>query len=98
MSGADTVLYSADGDPAWTLPYPASSVVVPNANIGSVSIVFGLPEGAPQLTDCVDTWVAPNKSGWTLDRLYNYWTLDKGADEKKSRRSVIQNVFGWQQD
>ncbi|MDJ0511923.1 MAG: hypothetical protein QNJ62_00615 [Methyloceanibacter sp.] len=73
-------------------------MVAPNPNVISVQIVFGLPDNATSLAEYVDTWIARYKSGSLLDRLYNYWILGKGADEKKLRWSAVRNVFGWGRD
>ncbi|MGA9443573.1 MAG: ABC transporter substrate-binding protein [Methyloceanibacter sp.] len=94
----DAMLYSAEAGSAWTLLYPGFSVVVPNPNVISVPIVFGLPADAATLANYVNAWISLNKSGSLVDRLYNYWILGKGAQEKKSRWSVLHNVFGWGQN
>jgi len=73
-------------------------VVVPNPNVISVPIVFGLPADAATLANYVNAWVSLNKSGSLVDRLYSYWILGKGARERKSRWSVVHNVLGWGQN
>ena len=94
----DAMLYSAEAGSAWTLLYPGFSVVVPNPNVISVPIVFGLPADAATLANYVNAWVSLNKSGSLVDRLYSYWILGKGARERKSRWSVVHNVLGWGQN
>jgi hypothetical protein len=40
-------------------------------------------------------WVELKKKDKTIDRLYNYWILGKGAKAQKPRWSIIRNVLHW---
>jgi len=40
-------------------------------------------------------WVELKKKDKTIDRLYNYWILGKGAKPQKPRWSIIRNVLRW---
>ena len=73
-------------------------MVGPKPTAISLPLAFGQPPDAATLANYVHAWISLNKSRSLVDRLYNYWILGKGAQEKKSRWSVLHNVFGWGQN
>lgn len=93
----DALVYSAEAGSAWTLLYPAYSVVIPKPGVISVPVVFALPSDAPALAKYVNAWIDLNKSSHKIDQLYKYWILGQGAKEKQHRWSVVHDVLGWAQ-
>lgn len=91
----DAMLYSAEAGSAWTLLFPQYSVVVPDPHVISVPIAFALPSDAERWNRYVNAWIDLNKTSRQVQRLYDYWILGRGAEEKKRRWSVVHNVFGW---
>jgi Na+/H+-dicarboxylate symporter len=91
----DAMLYSAEAGSAWTLLHPEFSVVIPDPEVVSVPVVFGLPMGEPEFTNYVDAWINLNKSSGIITRLYDYWILGQGTKTGKKRWSVVHNVLGW---
>jgi ABC-type amino acid transport substrate-binding protein len=89
------MLYSAEAGSAWTLLFPQYSVVVPDPHVISVPIAFALPSDAERWNRYVNAWIDLNKTSRQVQRLYDYWILGRGAEEKKRRWSVVHNVFGW---
>lgn len=90
----DAMLYSAEAGSAWTLLFPDFSVVVPEPSVISIPVAFALPVDSPRWRRYVDAWIGLNKSGRRIERLYDYWILGRGAEDKKRRWSVVHNVLG----
>jgi Na+/H+-dicarboxylate symporter/ABC-type amino acid transport substrate-binding protein len=91
----DAMLYSAEAGSAWTLLYPQYSVVVPEPYVVSIPVAFALPPDTARWNRYVNAWIGLNKTGRRVERLYDYWILGRGAEQKKRRWSVIHNVLGW---
>jgi Na+/H+-dicarboxylate symporter len=90
----DALVFSAEAGSAWTLVYPQFSVVVPERGI-EAPVAFGLPTTTPRLERYVDTWVTLKRDEGTIEVLFDYWILGKGAEDTTPRWSVIRDVLGW---
>lgn len=92
----DFLFVSAEVGSAWTLLYPAYSVVVPKpVNNSSAPLAYALAGHDADLKNFVDHWLELKKKDKTIQRLYDHWILGKTAVEKEPRWSVIRNVLHW---
>jgi ABC-type amino acid transport substrate-binding protein len=93
--GADVFLGSAEGGSAWTLLYPAYSVVVPTPSKVFQPLSYAVSRDNTELGEFLDHWVRLKKADGTVDRLRDHWILGKGAVAHQPRWSVMRNVLGW---
>ena len=91
----DFLFISAEVGSAWTLLYPAYSVVVPKPLNNSAPLAYALARHDADLKDFVDHWLELKKKDRTIERLYDHWVLGETAVEKEPRWSVIRNVLHW---
>ena len=92
---ADVLLASAEGGSAWTLLYPAYSVVVPTPSKVRQPLSYAVGRDNSELGEFLDHWVRLKKADGTVDRLRDHWILGKGAVAHRPRWSVLRNVLGW---
>ncbi len=91
--GVTAIVASAEAGSAWTILYPAYSVIVPKPN-HIAPIALAIPKGEPAFEAFVDDWLRVKKINGTLDRLYDKWILGKSKEAKKQRWSIGRNVMG----
>ena len=91
----DAMAFVAEAGSAWTLVFPQFSVAVPLPKPVAVPIAYVMPRGERELVDFVNTWIGLEKKQRTIDRLFDYWILGKGAVKKEPRWSVVRNVLHW---
>jgi Na+/H+-dicarboxylate symporter/ABC-type amino acid transport substrate-binding protein len=91
----DGLVTSAEGGSAWTLLYPEYDVINPLGNIVSVPLVYPMAGNDRQLEELMDNWIEIKKSDGTIEGLYDYWILGRGARIKTPRWSVIRDVLQW---
>ena len=89
----DGLVYSAEAGSAWTLLYPAFSVVVPQPDVLAVPLAYGMPRGERDLADFVNTWIELKTKDQTIRILYDYWILGQTGVERAPRWSVIRDVL-----
>ncbi len=92
---ADALLYTAEAGSAWTLMFPAYSVVVPAGLNLKIPTAFMIPAGSERYLDFVDTWLELKMKNGQIAEAYERWILGKGATEQQPRWSVIRNVLHW---
>jgi ABC-type amino acid transport substrate-binding protein len=92
--GVDALVISAEAGSAWTILYPAYSVVVPEPHI-TENAAFAMPLGTLDFEDFVNDWLQMKKTRGTIDNLYDKWILGKEVEQKKRRWSIGRDVFGW---
>ena len=92
---ADILLASAEGGSAWTLLFPAYSVVVPSPTKIFQPLSYAVDKDNVELGEFLSHWVLLKKADGTIDRLRDHWILGKGAGEQGPRWSVLRNVLGW---
>jgi Na+/H+-dicarboxylate symporter/ABC-type amino acid transport substrate-binding protein len=93
--GLDAFLYTAESGSAWTLLYPAYAVVVPHPGLRSIPLAFAMPRGETEMVDYVDAWIELVQKSGTLQQVYDYWILGRGAVQRAPRWSVLRNLLGW---
>lgn len=91
----DAAATVAEAGSAWTLVYPAYTVAVPLPDPVKIPLAYPMPLEQRALADYVNTWIELKKRDGTLDAIFNYWILGKGAKQKEPRWSVIRNVLHW---
>jgi ABC-type amino acid transport substrate-binding protein len=91
----DAFLFSAEPGSAWTLLYPDYSVVVPKPGIAALPLGYPIAKGDLEMVNFLNRWIDMKKKDGTIQDIYNYWILGRGAVEKKPRWSVIRNVLHW---
>jgi len=91
----DALVYTAESGSAWTLLYPEFSVVLPSSDLLIVPLAFPVVRDDRRLVDFLNAWIDLKQKDGTIDRLYAYWILGKGAETYEPRWSVIRNVLKW---
>jgi proton glutamate symport protein len=91
----DALVTSAEGGAGWTLVHPQFTVISPMTRKISVPLAFLISGKDKQLDDFLKQWIALKRLDGTIDDLYDYWILGRGAKIKKPRWSIIKNVLGW---
>jgi len=91
----DALLYSAEAGSAWTLVYPAFSVVVPEPHRVKVPLAYAMAPGDPALAAFVDTWIDLKQNDGTIDALFQHWILGRTAATSQPRWSVLHDVLHW---
>jgi Na+/H+-dicarboxylate symporter len=95
QKSADVLLASAEGGSAWTLLYPAYSVVVPTPSKVFQPLSYAVARDNVELGEFLDHWIHLKKSDGSIDRLRDHWILGKGASDDAPRWSILRNVLGW---
>ena len=91
----DGLALPAERGSAWTLMYPAYSVVVPEPGLVKVPLAYPIARHDQQFATLVNTWIDLKRKDGTLDALYRYWILGQNPAARPSRWSVIRNVLHW---
>jgi hypothetical protein len=92
---ADAVALPAERGSAWTLRYPAYSVVVPGPDPIRVPLAYPIGRRDERLTSFVNTWIALKRKDGTLDAVYKHWILGQDAAARQPRWSILRNVLHW---
>jgi ABC-type amino acid transport substrate-binding protein len=91
----DAVVYSAEAGSAWTLIYPAYSVVVPRPGLVKLSTGYPLPATDPAWAEFVSDWIVIKQKDGTIGLLFEHWIMGRGAEDTEPRWSVIRDVLHW---
>ncbi len=91
----DALLFAAEPGAAWTLLYPEFQVVVPKPRIVSQPAAYPIARGDEEMENFMNRWIELKKKDGTMEKLYNYWILGKGATQKKPRWCIIRDVLHW---
>jgi Na+/H+-dicarboxylate symporter/ABC-type amino acid transport substrate-binding protein len=92
---ADAVALPAERGSAWTLRYPAFSVVVPGPDPIRVPLAYPIGKRDERLASFVNTWIALKGKDGTLDAAYKHWILGQDAAARQPRWSIVRNVLHW---
>ena len=92
---ADAVALPAERGSAWTLIYPAYSVVVPGPDPIRVPLAYPIGRGDQRLAQFVNTWIALKRKDGTIDAAYKHWVLGQDAAPRQPRWSIVRNVLHW---
>jgi ABC-type amino acid transport substrate-binding protein len=91
----DALALPAERGSAWTLMYPAYSVVVPGPDPIKVPLAYPIGKRDEALARFVNTWIALKRKDGTIDAAYKHWILGKDAAPRHPRWSIIGNVLHW---
>lgn len=91
----DAVAMLAEAGAAWSILYPEFSVVVPQPNPVVLPVGIAMRRGDRDLADFIDDWLVVMRSSGALRRMREYWVLGRGAEPKRPRWSVLNDVLGW---
>jgi ABC-type amino acid transport substrate-binding protein len=89
----DALVISAEAGSAWTILYPAYSVVVPEPHL-KANAAFAMPLAALDFEDFVNDWLQMEQTSGIIDKLYNKWILGMTVEQKKGRWSIGRDLFG----
>jgi Na+/H+-dicarboxylate symporter/ABC-type amino acid transport substrate-binding protein len=91
----DGVALPAERGSAWTLIYPAYSVVVPEPGAVKVPLAYPIARQDRRFGEFVNTWIELKRKDGTLDELFRYWILGQDRGGRRPRWSIIRNVLHW---
>jgi hypothetical protein len=91
----DGIALPAERGSAWTLMYPAYSVVVPAPGLVKVPLAYPIARKDQAFATFINTWIDLKKKDGTLDSLYRYWILGQNPEARQPRWSVIRDVLHW---
>jgi Na+/H+-dicarboxylate symporter/ABC-type amino acid transport substrate-binding protein len=89
----DALVISAEAGSAWTILYPAYSVVVPEPHLKS-NAALAIPLGDSDFGGFVNNWLQMKQTSGIIDKLYNKWILGTKVEQKKGRWSIGRDLFG----
>ena len=72
--GVDALVISAEAGSAWTILYPAYSVVVPKPHL-KANAAFVIPQANSDFEDFVNDWLQMNQTSGIINHLYQKWIL-----------------------
>ena len=91
----DAFAMLAEAGAAWSILYPAYSVVVPQPGAIAVPVGVGMRRGDSELASVVNDWLVIQRSAGVLSQLREYWVLGHGAQKRSPRWSIRHDVLGW---
>jgi ABC-type amino acid transport substrate-binding protein len=91
----DALALPAERGSAWTLRYPAFSVVVPGPDPIRVPLAYPIGKRDAELARFVNTWIALKRKDGTFDAVYKHWILGADAAPRQPRWSIVRNVLHW---
>jgi Na+/H+-dicarboxylate symporter/ABC-type amino acid transport substrate-binding protein len=91
----DAVLLPAERGSAWTLLYPAFTVVVPKPGVIKVPLAYVMPPDDEPFARFVDTWLELKQREGLIDELYRHWILGRSTEIHRQRWSVVRDVLHW---
>lgn len=95
VTQADALALPAERGSAWTLIYPAYSVVVPGPDPIRVPLAYPIGKRDQALAAFVNAWIALKRKDGTLDAAFKYWILGQEAAPRQPRWSIIRDVLHW---
>jgi Na+/H+-dicarboxylate symporter/ABC-type amino acid transport substrate-binding protein len=85
----------AERGSAFTLKYPAYSVVVPGPEPIKVPLAYPIGKRDEPLARFVNTWIALKRKDGTIDAAYQHWILGHDATPSRPRWSIVRDVLHW---
>jgi Na+/H+-dicarboxylate symporter/ABC-type amino acid transport substrate-binding protein len=93
--GFDAIVDMAEEAAAWTVLYPAYSLVIPKPT-QFFPVAYAVASENQRLLTALNAWILAEKSRGAIDSLYSHWMLGEAAKtERPPRWSVIRDVLGW---
>jgi Na+/H+-dicarboxylate symporter len=93
--GLEVLVTTAEAGSAWSLLFPNYTVAIPKPDLLKVPLAYPVRRGDMDMLLFMNTWLDLKKKEETIQELYDYWILGKGAEKKEPRWSVIRNVLRW---
>jgi len=91
----DAFAMLAEAGAAWSILYPAYSVVVPQPGAIATPVGVGMRRGDAELAGVVNDWLVIQRSAGVLGQVRDYWVLGHGAQKRSPRWSIRHDVLGW---
>ena len=91
----DAFAMLAEAGAAWSILYPAYSVVVPQPGAITAPVGVGMRRGDTELAGVVNDWLVIQRSAGVLSQVRDYWVLGHGAQKGSRRWSIRHDVLGW---
>jgi len=91
----DAFVLTAERGSAYTLLYPAFSIVVPKPKPVKVPLGYVIAGHDAPLAAVVDTWVDLKRKDGTIDELFAHWILGRNAEARHPRWSILDDVLHW---
>jgi ABC-type amino acid transport substrate-binding protein len=92
---ADALFFSAEAGSAWTLVYPAFSVVRPDGLDIKLPVSMMLAKNNLELRRYMDNWIELKKFDGTIERLYQSWILGEASKSEEKPWSVLRDILHW---
>ena len=89
----DAVAAQAESASAWTLLYPAYTVVIPKTKGQSAPVSIAVGGYDVVLRDTLNNWITHQKMNGSVDRWFNHWILGRDHTSKPPRWSFLKNVL-----
>jgi ABC-type amino acid transport substrate-binding protein len=91
----EAALLSAERGSAWTLLYPAFTVVVPKPGVIKVPLAYVMRPDDEPFARFIDTWLELKRREGLVDELYRHWILGQSTQVRRPRWSIIRDVLHW---
>jgi Na+/H+-dicarboxylate symporter/ABC-type amino acid transport substrate-binding protein len=91
----DGIALPAERGSAWTLIYPAYTVVVPEPGLVKIPLAYPIARQDRRFGEFVNTWIELKKKDGTFDAMYQYWILGRDREARPRRWSIIRDVLHW---
>jgi ABC-type amino acid transport substrate-binding protein len=91
----DALVTHAESGAAWTLVYPAYTVVNPLQRRDSAPVSLAVAGFDVVLDDTLNTWITLLKMDGTINKLFDHWMLGKDSAGKAPRWSIMRDVLHW---
>ena len=92
VTNIDAALWAAETGSAWTLVYPAFSVV-PIEPLYRVPVTFPVARGEFEFVEMLNAWLAMMEASGDRQRLYDYWVLGRDEQAHTPRWSIVRDVL-----
>jgi ABC-type amino acid transport substrate-binding protein len=90
--GVDALVISAEAGSAWTILYPAYSVVVPEPHL-KANAAFAIPLATLDFEDFINDWLQMNQTSGIINKLYDKWILGAKVEQEEDRWSIGRDLF-----
>jgi Na+/H+-dicarboxylate symporter len=91
---ADALVISAEAGSAWTILYPAYSVVVPEPHL-KANAALAVSLVSSDFEAFLNDWLQMKQTRGIIDKLYNKWILGEKVEQKRGRWSIGRDLLGW---
>ena len=89
----DGLVISAEAGSAWTILFPAYSVVLPEPHEKTYA-ALAIPLDTLEFENFINDWLNMKQTGGVIDSLYSKWILGEEAQQERVRWSLGRDVFG----